>query len=122
MVIVPVLALSAVMVVPGAMNVLWLGSVLETEIGCPMINPVKPVPPDTFVMTALPLVRVPVVLMLDTAVVTVAVFDMVTALPITETVVPDWTPEPVEVIGCPTISELALVTDVMLALPAVRRP
>lgn len=53
-------------------------------------------------------------------VVAVAVSDMVIALPIATTVVPDGTPVPV--IGCPTVMPLMLDGAVMLALPLVRMP
>ena len=110
-VIVPALWLRAVMVVPRATPV--------PEIGCPTASPAKP-PLGTLVMTALLLVKVPVVDMVVTAVVAVAVFDMVIALPIAEMVVPAWTFGPV--IGWPTMSPLVLDTDVMLVLPLVVRP
>ena len=110
-VIVFALELTAVMVVPGGMPV--------PEIGSPATTLVKL---DTDEMVALPLVRVPVGFTVVTTVVAWAGFDMVIALPIAEMVVPDWTPVPVEVIGCPTTSPLVLDTDVMLELPLVRRP
>jgi hypothetical protein len=110
-VIVFALELTAVMVVPGGMPV--------PEIGSPATTLVKL---DTDEMVALPLVRVPVGFTVVTAVVAAALFDMVITLPIAEIVVPDGTPVPVEVIGCPTTSPLVLDTDVMLGLPLVRRP
>jgi hypothetical protein len=94
----------------------------ETPNGCPLARLVKPAL-GTPVMTALPLVRVPVVVITVCVVVAVALFDMVIALPIAEIVVPDGRAAPeVAVIGCPTISPLVVDTDVMLVLPAVRRP